>query len=116
MPSRGPRICKPGALLCPRLFAKVQPHTCTAHLGLRCRSLITKVRRAKTAAEERAIIKKELAYLRSALSQDSAASKYTKRNIIKLMYLRMLGYPVEFGQVPCLALITAGDYSGKVRA
>jgi AP-1 complex subunit gamma-1 len=78
-----------------------------------CSALITKVRRAKTAAEERAIIKKEGAYLRTALSQD--VGKYTKRNLIKLMYMRMLGYPAEFGQVPCLALITKGDYSGKVR-
>jgi hypothetical protein len=71
------------------------------------------VRRAKTAAEERAIIKKESAYLRTALSQN--INKYTKRNMIKLMYMRMLGYPAEFGQVPCLALITKGDYSEKVK-
>ena len=82
-------------------------------LPVPCSSLITKVRRAKTAAEERAIIKKEAAYIRTALSQN--LNKYTKRNMIKLMYMRMLGYPVEFGQVPCLALITKGDYSEKVR-
>lgn len=81
--------------------------------ALLCSSLITKVRRAKTAAEERAIIKKEAAYIRTALSQN--LNKYTKRNMIKLMYMRMLGYPVEFGQVPCLALITKGDYSEKAR-
>jgi AP-1 complex subunit gamma-1 len=79
-----------------------------------CSSLITKVRRAKTAAEERAIIKKESAYLRTALSQ--GINKYTKRNMVKLMYMRMLGYPAEFGQVPCLALITKGDYSEKVQS
>jgi AP-1 complex subunit gamma-1 len=79
-----------------------------------CSALITKVRRAKTAAEERAIIKKESANIRSQLSQDGGR-RYTKRNLIKLMYMRMLGYPAEFGQVPCLALITQGDYSGKAR-
>ena len=42
--------------------------------------------------------------------------RYAKRNLVKLMYIRMLGYPAEFGQVPCLDLITKGDYSAKVRA
>lgn len=76
-------------------------------------TLITRVRRAKTAAEERAIIKKESAYIRTVLG--SEPSRHAKRNLVKLMYLRMLGYPSEFGQVPCLALITKGDYSAKVR-
>lgn len=78
-----------------------------------CSTLITKVRRAKTAAEERAIIKKESAYIRTVLG--SEPSRHAKRNLVKLMYMRMLGYPSEFGQVPCLALITKGDYSAKVR-
>eukprot|EP00892_Ulva_mutabilis_P011372 jgi/Ulvmu1/8607/UM046_0005.1 len=74
-------------------------------------TLITNVRRAKTAAEERAIIKKESAYIRTVLG--SEPSRHAKRNLVKLMYMRMLGYPSEFGQVPCLALITKGDYSAK---
>lgn len=77
-------------------------------------TLITKVRRAKTAAEERAIIKAESAYLRTALAHEG--SRFAKRNLVKLMYLRMLGYPAAFGQVPCLALITQGDYSAKARS
>lgn len=79
----------------------------------RCSTLITKVRRAKTAAEERAIIKQESAYIRTVLG--SEPSRHAKRNLVKLMYMRMLGYPSEFGQVPCLALITKGDYSAKAR-
>ena len=78
-----------------------------------CSTLITKVRKAKTAAEERAIIKQESAYIRTVVGSEQL--KYAKRNLVKLMYIRMLGYPAEFGQVPCLDLITKGDYSAKVR-
>lgn len=76
-------------------------------------TLITKVRKAKTAAEERAIIKQESAYIRTVVGSEQM--KYAKRNLVKLMYIRMLGYPAEFGQVACLDLITKGDYSAKVR-
>lgn len=77
-----------------------------------CSTLITKVRKAKTAAEERAIIKQESAYIRTVVGSEHA--RHAKRNLVKLMYIRMLGYPAEFGQVPCLDLITKGDYSAKV--
>lgn len=78
---------------------------------MQLRDLISKVRKAKTAAEERALIKKESAYLRTVL--DKNLDRYTARNLVKLMYIHMLGYSSEFGQVPCLALITKGSFADK---
>ena len=79
-----------------------------------CRDLIGHVRKAKTAAEEREIIKKESAFLRNSFG--SKGDKFKARNLVKLMYIHMLGYPTQFGQLECLKLITQGTYSEKVRA
>lgn len=72
------------------------------------------MRKAKTAAEERDIIKKESAYLRDAFNNKADRAK--ARNLVKLMYIHMLGYPTQFGQMECLKLITQGDYADKVGA
>jgi len=77
------------------------------------RDLITAVRKAKTAAEEREIVKKESAFLRNAFG--SKGDKFKARNLVKLMYIHMLGYPTQFGQLECLKLITQGTYAEKVR-
>lgn len=35
------------------------------------------------------------------------------RNIGKLLYIHMLGYPAHFGQVECLKLVTSNKFSDK---
>ena len=63
--------------------------------------LIRKVRQCKTAAEERAVVAKESAYLRDAFKREDAGGRH--RNIAKLMYLHMLGYPVSESSWPARA-------------
>jgi hypothetical protein len=71
------------------------------------------VRACKTAAEEREVIAKESAALREAF-RDQDANEYRHRNVAKLMYMHMLGYPTHFGQMETMKLIAGAGYAEKV--
>ena len=59
------------------------------------------------------MIAKESAALRNAFrDQDSS---YRHRNVAKLMYIHMLGYPTHFGQMETLKLIAANGFAEKVQ-
>lgn len=77
-----------------------------------CRDLIRAVRQCKTAAEERTVISKESAALRNAFKKQDTT--YRHRNVAKLMYIHMLGYPTHFGQMETLKLIAAIGFPEKV--
>jgi AP-1 complex subunit gamma-1 len=79
-----------------------------------CRELIRAVRACKTAAEERDVIAKESAALREAFREQDP--RYRHRNVAKLMYIHMLGYPTHFGQMETLKLIAANGFPEKVGA
>jgi AP-1 complex subunit gamma-1 len=66
----------------------------------------------KTAAEERDVIAKESAALREAFREGDPRVRH--RNIAKLMYIHMLGYPTHFGQMETLKLIAAAGFPEKV--
>ena len=60
------------------------------------------------------MISKESAALRNAFkNQDST---YRHRNVAKLMFIHMLGYPTHFGQMETLKLIAASGFPEKVGA
>ena len=77
----------------------------------RLRDLIRSIRECKTAAEERALVAKESASLRASFKSDSVEHRH--RNVAKLMYLHMLGYPTHFGQMECLKLIAGNGFPEK---
>lgn len=77
----------------------------------RLRELIKVVRSCKTAAEERAVVSKECAAIRTSFKSDDA--EYRHRNVAKLLYIHMLGYPSHFGQMECLNLIASRHYPDK---
>eukprot|EP01088_Endostelium_zonatum_P015138 TRINITY_DN3590_c1_g1_i2.p1 TRINITY_DN3590_c1_g1~~TRINITY_DN3590_c1_g1_i2.p1 ORF type:complete len:932 (+),score=317.67 TRINITY_DN3590_c1_g1_i2:115-2910(+) len=79
--------------------------------SVRLRDLIKSVRNCKTAAEERAAIAKECAVIREIFRDDNP--EYRHRNVAKLLYIHMLGYPSHFGQMECLKLIASPHYSDK---
>ncbi len=79
-----------------------------------CRTLIRGVRECKTAAEEREVIAKESAALREAF-RDPEAVGYRHRNVAKLMFIHMLGYPTHFGQMETMKLIASAGFAEKVR-
>eukprot|EP01064_Diplonema_japonicum_P007514 TRINITY_DN1513_c0_g1_i1.p1 TRINITY_DN1513_c0_g1~~TRINITY_DN1513_c0_g1_i1.p1 ORF type:complete len:823 (+),score=184.47 TRINITY_DN1513_c0_g1_i1:83-2470(+) len=73
--------------------------------------VIKKVRGAKTAAEERVVIKNECIMIRTAFKEGK--EQYRSRNVNKLMYLSLLGHPTEFGQVECIKLISSDIFREK---
>jgi Adaptin N terminal region len=77
------------------------------------RDLIRAVRQCKTAAEERTVVAKESAALRNAFKDQDTS--YRHRNVAKLMYIHMLGYPTHFGQMETLKLIAANGFPEKAR-
>ena len=72
------------------------------------------MRQCKTAAEERNVVAKESAALRNAFKEQDTV--YRHRNVAKLMYIHMLGYPTHFGQMETLKLIAASSFPEKVTA
>jgi AP-1 complex subunit gamma-1 len=76
--------------------------------------LIRQVRACKTAAEERAIITKESALIRTALKEEGSPETRT-RNVAKLLFIHMLGYPTHFGQMEAIRLIAAAARGGALR-
>lgn len=80
-------------------------------MSIRLRELIRAVRACKTAAEEREVVAKESAALREAFKDQDP--RYRHRNVAKLMYIHMLGYPTHFGQMECLKLIAANGFPEK---
>uniref|UniRef100_A0A803L0G1 Clathrin/coatomer adaptor adaptin-like N-terminal domain-containing protein n=1 Tax=Chenopodium quinoa TaxID=63459 RepID=A0A803L0G1_CHEQI len=73
--------------------------------------MIRAIRACKTAAEERGVVRKECAAIRAAISENDA--DYRHRNMAKLMFIHMLGYPTHFGQMECLKLIAAPGFPEK---
>ncbi|XP_018494845.1 AP-1 complex subunit gamma-1 [Galendromus occidentalis] len=78
---------------------------------MRLRDLIRQIRAARTAADERAVVQKECAYIRSTFREDD--SLWRCRNVAKLLYIHMLGYPAHFGQLECLKLIASPRFTDK---
>ncbi|XP_045474641.1 AP-1 complex subunit gamma-1 isoform X2 [Harmonia axyridis] len=78
---------------------------------MRLRDLIRQIRAARTAAEERSVVNKECAYIRSTFREEDTV--WRCRNIAKLLYIHMLGYPAHFGQLECLKLIASTRFTDK---
>lgn len=75
------------------------------------RDMIRAIRACKTAAEERAVVRKECASIRASISEND--QDYMHRNLAKLMFIHMLGYPTHFGQMECLKLIASPGFPEK---
>lgn len=77
----------------------------------RLRDLIREIRSSRTAADERAVVNKECASIRESFrDQDNT---YRCRNVAKLLYIHMLGYPAHFGQLECMKLIASPRFTDK---
>lgn len=79
--------------------------------NLKLREVIKQIRQCKTAAEERGVISKESALIRNAFKTNEGENR--NRNIAKLLFFNLLGYPTAFGQVECIKLVSAPSYTEK---
>ncbi|OIV93085.1 hypothetical protein TanjilG_20747 [Lupinus angustifolius] len=73
--------------------------------------MIRAIRACKTAAEERGVVRKECAAIRASINEND--QDYRHRNLAKLMFIHMLGYPTYFGQMECLKLIASPGFPEK---
>ncbi|XP_063902303.1 AP-1 complex subunit gamma-1-like [Zophobas morio] len=79
--------------------------------NLKLKELICMIRNCKTAAEERNVVSKECAQIRTAFKNE--VLEYRTRNVAKILYLYMLGYPAHFGQLEVLKLISSSQFLDK---
>lgn len=77
------------------------------------KSFIKLVRAAKTLADERAVIRKELAKIRTKFRDILVDQDQRHAAIAKLVYLYILGEKTHFGQVECLKLIALPRFGDK---
>ncbi|GAV55247.1 hypothetical protein ZYGR_0AS05710 [Zygosaccharomyces rouxii] len=81
--------------------------------GSSLKSFIKDVRSSKTLAEERSIITKESAKIRTKLRDDHLPAEKKRKNIQKLLYLYILGEKTHFGQVESINLVASDDFADK---
>ncbi|EPY26953.1 AP-1 complex subunit gamma-1 [Angomonas deanei] len=79
--------------------------------SMRLRELIRSVRKCKTADEERSLINRECAVIKEGFQENTPYLR--TRCMLKLLYVRMLGYSTEFGQLEVVNLLAQSDFSGK---
>ncbi|VVT56264.1 uncharacterized protein SAPINGB_P004922 [Magnusiomyces paraingens] len=77
------------------------------------KDFIKKVRAAKTIADERTVIQKESAAIRTSFRENDTDNHVRKQNVAKLLYLFTLGERTHFGQVECLKLLATSKFSDK---
>ena len=78
---------------------------------MRLRDLIRAIRAARTAADERSVVNKECSQIRNSFAAEDTT--WRCRNVAKLLYIHMLGYPAHFGQLECLKLIASPRFTDK---
>eukprot|EP01137_Pigoraptor_chileana_P033022 Opistho-2@23321 len=78
---------------------------------VKLRELIRQIRATRTAADERAVVARECAHIRTAFKEEENDSRC--RNVAKLLYIHMLGYPAHFGQLECLKLVASSRFIDK---
>lgn len=77
------------------------------------KQFIRNVRASKTIADERAVVQKESAAIRSSFREESHDSNVRRNNVAKLLYLFTLGERTHFGQIECLKLLASPRFADK---
>lgn len=76
---------------------------------------IKAVRKAKTIADERTVVRKESASIRTSFRDPNLDQTTRRINISKLLYLYILGEKTHFGQVECLKLLASPRFADKIQ-
>lgn len=70
----------------------------------RIKDFIRRLRATKTAHDERTLVAKESAAIRSSFKDASITAEHRYHSLGKLIYIYLMGYPALFGQVECMKL------------
>ncbi|XP_066884794.1 AP-1 complex subunit gamma-like 2 isoform X1 [Kogia breviceps] len=87
------------------------PRMVASSSSLKLQDLIQEIREAKTEAQEREVIQKECAHIRASFRDGDPLHRH--RQLAKLLYVHLLGYPAHFGQMECLKLIASPRFTDK---
>lgn len=77
------------------------------------KSFIKAVRKSKTIADERSVVRKESAAIRTSFKDVNLDQTSRRINISKLLYLYIMGEKTHFGQVECIKLLASGKFADK---
>ncbi|EGV66541.1 clathrin associated protein complex large subunit [Yamadazyma tenuis] len=77
------------------------------------KTFIKAVRKAKTIADERNVVKKESASIRTSFKDVNLDQNTRRVNISKLLYLYIIGEKTHFGQVECIKLLASPKFIDK---
>lgn len=93
--------------------ARLQSNVVKALTGYyRLKDFIHTVRACKTLAEERALIARESAAIRTSFKED-ISNEQRYHSVAKLLFIYMLGYPAHFGQVESLKMVALPKFAPK---
>ena len=73
--------------------------------------LIKEVRACQTMRQERAVLSRESALIRTAIKNERKTDR--RRNMSKLLYIHMRGLPAHFGQLECMKMIGSENFATK---
>jgi len=77
-------------------------------------NFITDVHNAKSKEDEVKLVNRELAKIRQYYKEEKNPDWYQRRKYVtKLLYIHLLGYPLDFGHMPAIGLIGATKYHEK---
>jgi len=77
-------------------------------------NFITDVHNAKSKEDEVKLVNRELAKIRQYYKEEKNPDWYQRRKYVtKLLYIHLLGYPLDFGHMPAIGLIGAVKYHEK---
>ncbi|ODV90395.1 hypothetical protein CANCADRAFT_106214 [Tortispora caseinolytica NRRL Y-17796] len=77
------------------------------------KAFIKSVRSCKTIADERNVVQKEAAAIRSSFRESSLDPHARRETILKLLYLFTLGERTHFGQIECVKLLASSKFTDK---
>ncbi|XP_008564819.1 PREDICTED: AP-1 complex subunit gamma-like 2 isoform X3 [Galeopterus variegatus] len=110
-PDEAPTPARPGTRKCWGERSGVETESRMVVTSLKLQDLIQEIRGAKTQAQERELIQKECAHIRASFRDGDPLQRH--RQLAKLLYVHMLGYPAHFGQMECLKLIASPRFTDK---
>lgn len=92
---------------------RIQSNVSKAFSGYyRLKDFIHEIRNCKTLAEERELVAKEAADIRTSF-KDGISAEQVHHAIAKLLFINMMGYPAHFGQVESLKMVASPQFSQK---